>query len=148
MADDPKSDRNETAQDLHRMARESAQQVWFAGMGAFAKAQQEGSKVFDSLVREGLDMQRKTQAAAQDHLSQASTRVSGLASGIGQRASGQWDKLEGIFEERVSKALRRLGVPTASDVQVLHDRIDALARELEQAKAQAQAQPSRTSPLD
>ncbi|RYF02308.1 MAG: poly(hydroxyalkanoate) granule-associated protein [Comamonadaceae bacterium] len=137
MAVDPKSEKNETAQDLHRMARESAQQVWLAGMGAFAKAQQEGGKVFDNLVREGLDMQRKTQAAAEEHLSEAPTRASGLASGIGKRASGQWDKLEGIFEERVSKALRRLGVPTASDVQVLHDRIDALARELEEAKAQA-----------
>lgn len=130
------SGRNDTAQDLHRMARESAQQVWLAGMGAFAKAQQEGSKMFDSLVREGMDMQRKTQAAAQEHMSQASSRMSGLAGDLGQRASGQWDKLEGIFEDRVSKALRRLGVPTSADVKALHERIDALSRELQELRAQ------------
>lgn len=141
MAADPKSDKHETAHDLHRLARESAQQVWLAGVGAFAKAQQEGGKVFEGLVRDGLEIQRKTQAAAEEHLSQASSRVSGLAGDIGQRASGQWDKLEGIFEDRVSKALRRLGVPTAQDVQVLHDRIDALARELEQARAASRQPP-------
>ena len=40
--------------------KESAQQIWLAGLGAFAKAQEEGGKAFESLVKEGLTIQRKT----------------------------------------------------------------------------------------
>ena len=120
---------------LPRMARESAQQIWLAGLGAFAKAQQEGGKVFDALVREGMALQRKTQSAAEEHLGEAGQRMSDLASGLGERAAGQWDRLEGIFEERVAKALQRLGVPTAQEVQALRERVAAL----EQALAGQQA---------
>ncbi|GKS92005.1 MULTISPECIES: phasin family protein [unclassified Acidovorax] len=121
-------------------ARDSAQQIWQAGLGAFAKAQQEGSKVFEALVKEGAAMQRKGQSTAQERLSEAAERMTSAASEFGTRAAGQWDKLETIFEDRVAKALARLGVPTARDVQALHERIDALTRALE-AATQAQAAP-------
>ena len=39
--------------------KDSAQQIWLAGLGAFSKAQEEGGKVFDTLVKEGLTIQRK-----------------------------------------------------------------------------------------
>ena len=41
---------------LSSAVRESAQQIWQAGLGAFAKAQGEGGKVFESLVREGVSL--------------------------------------------------------------------------------------------
>lgn len=122
--------------DLPRMARESAQQIWLAGLGAFAKAQEEGGKVFEALVREGLALQRRTQSAAEEHLSEASQRMSHLATGLGERAAGQWDRLEGIFEQRVAKALQRLGVPTKDELAALRAQVDALTRELQQLRAQ------------
>lgn len=106
--------------------KDSAQQIWLAGLGAFAKAQEEGSKAFETLVKEGLGIQRKTQAAAEERLSEATSRVSGMASEIQNKAAGQWDKLESLFEERVAKALARLGVPSARDVEALMERIEAL----------------------
>ena len=45
------------APPLTNTIRESAQQIWLAGLGAFAKAQAEGGKVFEALVREGQTMQ-------------------------------------------------------------------------------------------
>ena len=116
--------------DLSGTVRESAQQIWLAGLGAFAKAQQEGSKVFDSLVKEGVSMQHKTQTAAGEKLSEATSRINTLASDLSSRASGQWDKLETIFEGRVSKALNKLGVPTAEDMKILSARIEELNRHL------------------
>ncbi|MHA7600592.1 phasin family protein [Alicycliphilus sp. T452] len=118
------------AHELPRMARESAQQIWLAGLGAFAKAQEEGGKVFEALVREGQALQRKTQSAAEEHLGEAAQRMGHLASDLGERAAGQWDRLEGIFEQRVAKALQRLGMPTAQDMQALQERVDALEAEL------------------
>jgi poly(hydroxyalkanoate) granule-associated protein len=109
--------------------RDSAQQIWQAGLGAFAKAQEGRSKVFDALVQEGLSMQRKTQAAAEERINAATSKVTDMANDITVKASGQWDKLEGIFEERVAKALKRLGLPSAQELAEMKTQLDALARQ-------------------
>ena len=120
---------------LANTIKDSTQQIWLAGLGAFAKAQAEGGKVFEALVREGMALQRKTQDTAQEHWGEAAQRMGQMASGLGERAAGQWDRLEGIFEERVAKALQRLGVPTAQEVQALRERVAALEEALDDALA-------------
>ncbi len=109
--------------------KDSAQQIWQAGLGAFAKAQEGRSKVFDALVQEGLSMQRKTQAAAEERINAATSKVTDMANDITAKASGQWDKLEGIFEERVAKALKRLGLPSAQELAEMKAQLDVLARQ-------------------
>jgi poly(hydroxyalkanoate) granule-associated protein len=131
---------------LSGTVKDSANQIWLAGLGAFAKAQEEGGKVFEALVKEGMSIQRKTQAAAEDKISQASSKMATMATDISSRASGQWDKLENIFEERVSKALGKLGVPSARDVQALVARIDELERKLAAQGAKAPAKKTGSKP--
>lgn len=123
--------------------KESAQQIWLAGLGAFAKAQEEGGKVFDNLVKEGTSLQRKTQAAAEERISEATSRMASMATDISSKASGQWDKLESIFEERVAKALKKLGVPSAKELDVLIERIDELNRSVAKLGGKA---PARRAP--
>ena len=122
------NDKKKNGAQLARTVKDSAQQIWLAGLGAFSKAQEEGTKVFESLVKEGLSMQRKTQSAAEDKISEATSRMTNMASDISSRAAGQWDKLENIFEDRVAKSLAKLGVPSSRDLDVLNARIDALAK--------------------
>jgi poly(hydroxyalkanoate) granule-associated protein len=110
--------------------RESAQQIWLAGLGAFAKAQQEGGKVFEALVQDGVSLQRKTQAAAQERMAEATERMTELAGGLSARAGQQWSRLETIFEERVARALSGLGVPAAAELQTLAQRVTDLEAEL------------------
>ncbi|MCB2028900.1 MAG: phasin family protein, partial [Rhodoferax sp.] len=86
----------------------------------------EGTRAFEALVKEGTALQRKTQAAAEDRITDATDRMTHMASDISSRATGHWDKLENIFEERVAKALNKLGVPSAKDVNALIARIDEL----------------------
>ena len=115
--------------------KDSAQQIWLAGMGAFAKAQQEGTKVFETLVKDGAKLQEATQQA-QAKVTEAAHKMTAMASDMGQRASGQMDKLEGIFEERVAKALQSMGLPSAQDLAALEARVAALEAQLaEQATA-------------
>ncbi|WP_371131370.1 phasin family protein, partial [Rhodoferax sp.] len=111
---------------LSGSVKDSAQQIWQAGLGAFTKAQVEGTKAFEALVKEGVSFQRKTQSAAEEKINEATHKMTSMASDIGSRASGQWDKLENIFEDRVAKALNKLGVPSAKDIDALIARIDAL----------------------
>jgi poly(hydroxyalkanoate) granule-associated protein len=123
---------------LSGTVKESAQQIWLAGLGAFAKAQEEGGKVFEALVKEGTSIQRKTQAAAEEKISEATNRMATMATDISSKASGQWDKLENIFEERVSKALNKLGVPSAKDIDVLIARIEELNRNVARLSAKSE----------
>ena len=110
--------------------KDSAQQIWLAGLGAFSKAQAEGGKVFDALVKEGTSLQRKTQSVAEEKLGEVTSRMTGMASEVQAKAGQHWDKLESIFEERTAKALGKLGVPAAKDVDALVARIDALAAQV------------------
>jgi poly(hydroxyalkanoate) granule-associated protein len=110
--------------------KESAQQIWLAGMGAFSKAQAEGGKVFEALVKEGTSLQRKTQAVAEEKIGEMTNKMSNMAGDVQTKAGQHWDKLESIFEERTAKALAKLGVPSAKDLEALNKRIDALSAQL------------------
>ena len=124
--------------------KESAQQIWLAGLGAFAKAQEGGGKVYESLMKEGLSMQRKTQAAAEEKISEATSKMANMAGDIQSKAGQQWDKLENIFEDRVAKALNKLGVPSAKDVDALIARIDELNKSVQKMSAKAPAAKAAT----
>ncbi len=131
---------------LSGSVKDSAQQIWQAGLGAFTRAQAEGSKAFESLVKEGVSIQRKTQAVAEERISEATNKMSNMATDITSKASGQWDKLENIFEERVAKALNKLGVPSAKDVNELIARIDALNKTVQKLSAKAPPKTAATRP--
>lgn len=133
---------------LANQVRDSAQQIWLAGMGAFSKAQAEGRQVFETLVKEGTSLQKKTQAVAEERLDEVSSKVTSLAGDATARAGQQWDRLETIFEERTARALSRLGVPSAKEVEALKARIDELGAELERRSATvAKPAVARKSPL-
>lgn len=119
--------------------KESAQQIWLAGLGAFSKVQAEGGKVFDTLVNDGLNLQRKTQALAEERMAEATSRFSQLGSELSSKAMGSVDRLENIFEDRVAKALHKMGMPSARDLEALQARI----AELEQAMARLSPTPTR-----
>ena len=119
----------------------------------FSKAQAEGGKVFETLVKDGMGLQRKTQAAAEEKISEATSKMTTMASGITAKATGvatditakatgQWDKLENIFEERVAKALHKMGMPTAKEVQALAKRVDELSAKLNKTAAKPATAPA------
>ena len=114
-------------QDMSQRMKDSAQHIWLAGLGAFAKAQEEGTKVFENLVKEGSHLQQTTQ--------QAQAKMTEAAEKVGQMASGQMDKLETIFEERVAKALKSMGLPSAEDVAALQARVEQLEKQLTERKS-------------
>jgi poly(hydroxyalkanoate) granule-associated protein len=122
--------------------KDSAQQIWLAGMGAFSRAQAEGTKVFEALVKEGTSLQKKTTSAAEDKISEVTSKMSSMAGDVQAKAGQHWDKLEGIFEERTAKALNKLGVPSAKDVDALMARIDELSAKVAKLSKTAPAKPA------
>jgi poly(hydroxyalkanoate) granule-associated protein len=91
---------------LAAAVRDSAQQIWLAGLGAFAKAQEEGQKVFEALVKEGTTLQKRTVRMTEDTVNEVTGKVGKVTGELSRQANGTWDKLEGVFEERVARACR------------------------------------------
>jgi poly(hydroxyalkanoate) granule-associated protein len=108
----------------------SSHQIWLAGLGAMAQAQAQGSKAIETLVNDGLAFQRKSQEEARQRFEEATERLTSMAQGLGQQASGRIDKLEQVFEERVARALHRLGMPTLQDLADLQARVADLEAQL------------------
>jgi poly(hydroxyalkanoate) granule-associated protein len=88
--------------------KQSANLIWLAGLGAFSKAQEEGTRLFDSLVKEGEEIQNRAKKAAGDTFAD-----------VKAKATGTWGKLEKVFEDRVAQALHSLNVPTKKDIDAL-----------------------------
>ena len=119
-----------------------AHNIWLAGLGALASAQAnaqaEGTKAFEALVKQGLEMQARTQALAKEQWAEAAQRMGAIDSG----GTGSWDRLGGIFEGRVARALASLGMPTANEVAELRQRVEALEQALAaRPPSQASAKP-------
>jgi poly(hydroxyalkanoate) granule-associated protein len=121
--------------------KDSAQQIWLAGMGAFAKAQAEGKQAFEALVKEGADLQKKTQAAVEEHFGEVASKMTRIADDAATNAGRQWGRIESIFEERTARAMKKLGVPSAKDVEELKARIEELAKQLARSARAAPLKP-------
>jgi poly(hydroxyalkanoate) granule-associated protein len=107
---------------------ESANQIWLAGLGALARARQEGGKLFEALIKEGEEIETLTRKTADDMLAQMKSKVETVRG----RATDKIDRLEQAFQDRVARALGRLGVPTNDDFQEIARRIEALSDSLRQ----------------
>ena len=126
-ADVAKETAKGTAKDAAQGVLDSSHQIWLAGLGAFSQAKQEGAKLFETLVKQGEELQVRTKRAATETAAAARGAATAKAKEMQQMAGGTWDKLEQVFEDRVAKALSKLGVYTQNDVQRLAARVDELA---------------------
>lgn len=108
---------------------ESAQHIWLAGLGAFAKAQGEGGKLFDGLVKQGSQLEQKTRQIV-GKVDEVRGAVESGVTQVRERTQETWDRLEQVFETRVSNALAKLGVPGRKELDELLKRVDELNREV------------------
>jgi poly(hydroxyalkanoate) granule-associated protein len=109
---------------------ESAQQIWLAGLGAFAKAQGQGNAMFETLLKEGSNLEQKTRKLATGKVDGVRDAVESSVTQVRERTQETWDRLEQVFEDRVSRALAKLGVPGKKELDDLLKRVDELNRDV------------------
>ena len=131
------------AEQMSRSLVESAQQIWMAGVGAFTRAQGEGSKLFEALVKEGMTIEQTTRKLATGKVDAVRDAVEDRVGVVRERAVDTWDRLETVFETRVQRALNRLGVPAREDLAELNTRVNELNAELRKLGKSAPARASR-----
>jgi poly(hydroxyalkanoate) granule-associated protein len=118
-----------TANDAGKAVSDSAQKIWLAGLGAFERAKAEGPKVFDTLVEQGKSLGGKAREAADQAMKSVREGTSG--------AAGRFDKLEQVFEDRVSKSLTRLGVLTRAELADLSKQVRDLTDDVRKLSAKS-----------
>lgn len=91
----------------------SVRSIWLAGIGAAIVAQEEGSKMFDTLVQKG-------EAAEKQATDKATTT---------------WGTVTEKFDQQVSASLHRIGVPTREEIATLTRRVDALIASVDKLRA-------------
>jgi len=134
-------------QNLSEAIRASAQQIWQAGLGAFSVAEKEGGKLFARLVKDGIDIQKRTRHLSDMAVPAVTDTVSKMAGTVNRQAGGSWEKIEKVFEERVAKTLTQLGVPTSRDLHELSRRIDELSMHVAKLVEPAVAPVSTAAPV-
>ena len=115
--------------------RDSAQKIWLAGLGAFERAKSEGPRMFDTLVEQGKGLRSRASEAADQALKAVREQAG--------EAQGRWDKLEQVFEDRVSRSLQRLGVVTSRELGELQRQVAELTRTVSGMKGRGGAKPAR-----
>ncbi|MBX8574967.1 phasin family protein [Pseudomonas cichorii] len=111
-----------------------SRQIWLAGLGAYSKISNDGSKLFETLVKDGEKAEKQTKVEAEKQLDNAKDTAKAAKSRVGDvkdLALGKWNELEGAFDKRLNSAISRLGVPSRNEVQALHGKVDELTRQIE-----------------
>ena len=146
------------AEQWSRRLGESAQHVWWAGLGALQRAQAEGSRLFDTLVQEGAEVDRDGRRRAGERTDSMREEVEAKFDQARDTAASGWSRLERAFDERLRSALRRLDVPERDEVDLLRKQVQTLRSQVTklqanqraaQAMAEAQVQAeAQANPLD
>lgn len=148
--------------------KDNTQEIWLAGLGAFALAQDEGGKIlkegakalegtgrrvvgegaklFERLIREGNKVQKVGRKMAEDTVGDVREDVAGRVDKVRKGAQANWDRLEQVFEQRVAKALAALGVPTSAEIEALSSHVARLNEQV--ARLNKTSSPKKSSSLN
>lgn len=121
---------NETVAEQAGKIKESARQIWLAGLGAYNKAEEDTGKIFDKLVKEGEELEATTRGVVEKQFK----AVEGRVGDVRGKASNTFGKLEAVFDERVSGAIERLGIPSRKTLEELLQRVESLEAEVKKLK--------------
>ena len=130
---DENDNKPENDPQLAAKIKGSARQIWLAGLGAYTKAEEDTGRFFERLVQEGEQLENKTRGVVEKQIKSVEDGVEGVR----ERATGTWDRLEHMFDERVSGALRRLGIHRREEIESMERRIEALESELARLRKRA-----------
>ena len=115
---------------------EKAKEIWLAGLGALSAVEEEGSKLFRSLVDRGSEFEKKRKEQIDELWEDISERYKTAENRFGDK----FDEVEETVESNVKSIVSRMGIPSRSEVEKLSKKVDALNEKLE--KLEKQQKPS------
>lgn len=119
---------------------EQLDNVFLAGLGAFANAQKMGTETFESLVKDGEKFRREAskktekliddvQDSVREMRDDAESKAEGLLDRVRDRS--KLNKLQSAFDKRVADAMDRMNVPSKNDIDKINKKLDKILRGIE-----------------
>lgn len=112
-------------------AKESARNVWLAGVGAMSLAEEEGGRLFERLVKMGAAYEAKNRK----RLDAMIANVKDMREDVGEA----FGKAVAPVNHAMEKAMHRLGVPTRKEISTLTKRVEELTRAVDRSRGRARA---------
>ncbi|MCU0303715.1 MAG: phasin family protein [Thermoanaerobaculales bacterium] len=125
------------AKEIKYEVTENAHQIWLAGLGAVAMAQEEGGKLFSTLVKKGEGYEK----IGRDKVGQAM----GAVSGVKVVAESYWETFERTLDDKVTAVIHRLGVPTKDEIDILTERVEKLTSAIDKLRVAGSPAPAKTA---
>lgn len=104
-------------------AKDSARNVWLAGVGALSMAEEEGGRMFETLVKRGAAYETKNRKRLE-------TMVANVKDMRGD-VSAVFGKVVSPVNTAMEKAMHQLGVPTRKEIATLTKRVEELTKAVE-----------------
>ena len=130
---------------------DTAQQIWLAGLGAFAKAQEEGSRAFEQLISEGSELERQTRKYTKEKLGSLRETMTETTRRLQRSGQNSYEQLQRVVDKRIGEAIDRLALPSSEEFRLLADQIsrltgqDMVTPKARPAKAGKSARTARTA---
>lgn len=116
--------------------KQSAHEVWLAGLGALSLAGEEGGRLFKSLVKKGQGLDKLNKA----RIHKLADKVEALR-GDARNAVA---RVKTPIEDGMNTAMTRLGVPSRKEIATLTKRVEELTRVVAKSRTKGTAK-RRTS---
>lgn len=129
-------DTKETTKGVLAEVKQYTRKAWLAGLGAYAKAGQEGYDYFKELVKTGETVEKDGKKLVNKKIDAVNERVDDLKSDAVQAVEGRLEQIENAFDKRVARALNRVGMPSRNDLDALSVRLEQLSALVEHAAKQ------------
>jgi poly(hydroxyalkanoate) granule-associated protein len=132
------SDAKTAAEDV----RHTVQRIFRAGLGAFAMAEEEGSRLFNQLVSRGEKVNvpelklGSIRTQIEDGADRVTASVKERAEDARFAAGEAAGKVEDRMQDAVATVMRRLGVPSREEVADLTASVERLTKLVERLKAE------------
>ena len=119
---------------------EYSRKIWLAGLGVYSKIDTDGSKLFDTLVKDGEKAEKLAKEAGHkvaEGVKSSTSSARSRVEDVKDLALEKWGELEEAFDKRLNSAITRLGVPSREEVKALHAKVETLTRHIEKLTAAA-----------
>lgn len=129
-----------TEKNTQEELKDSVHRIWLAGLGALAAAEEEGSKLFSKLVDRGRDVESKGKV----EVDKVGDKVRSEVDKAKAKAESAFENWGEKFDEKLTSALHRLGVPTRDEIHNLTRRVEELNSKVENLKPKAASAAPKT----
>lgn len=128
--------------DLPNELSERGREVWLAGLGALARVEEEGEKLFKDLVKRGeqFEARGREQIEASMHtLTEQQKRATESMSAATKAFTDTAQSVERAVSNTLTDTLGRVGMPTRNEVEELSTKVSTLSEKLDALSAALEA---------